>query len=195
MSIPSYYFCAVFQCRYQGQMDVFRWILNDSGYRVCAICHDRDIAAVEHDILMDGPGSVPFTVHEGDRIPEHYHAIIKVSRRITAESMSKRFGGYVHFESCSDPCEYARYLTHDTFDSRDKVRYESSAIIGDTALYHELVRRAITVDETQIYHRLRLYIERCGSPKDAIYYALMHDDIEVYKWASAHAYFVNLLCK
>ena len=193
MSIPSYYFCAVFQCRFCVQMDVFRWILNDSGYRMCAIIHDRDISPDDHEILA--PNNETITVRKGDRIPEHYHAIIKVSRRITAESMSKRFGSYVHFEACSDPCQYARYLTHDTFDSRDKVRYESSAIIGDTALYSELIRRAITVDETQVYHRLRIYIERCGSPKDAIYYALMHDDIEVYKWASAHAYFVNLLCK
>lgn len=193
MSIPSYYFCAVFQCRFREQMDVFRWIMNDSSYRICAIVHDRDIATEDHEAAF--PDGDTIVIHAGERIPEHYHAIIKVSRRITAESMSKRFGGYVHFEACSDPCEYARYLTHDTFSSRDKVRYEASSVIGDTALYHELVRRAITVDETQVYHRLRLYIERCGSPKDAIYYALMHDDIEVYKWASAHAYFVNLLCR
>ena len=193
MSVPSFYFAAVFQCRFSDQMSVFRWILNDSGYRVCAIIHDRDTAYEDHAVSM--PDGSEIEIKSGERVPEHYHAIIKVSRRITAESMCKRFGGYVHFEALSDPSEYARYMVHDTFASRNKPRYEQSAVIGDTALYSELVRRAVTVDDTQIYHRLRLYIERCGSPKEAIYYALMHDDIDVYKWASSHAYFVNLLCK
>ena len=192
MSIPSFYFVAVFQCRFSSQMDVFRWLINDKAYRVCAICHDRDIAMEDHKILMPD-SSDTLTIKKGERVPEHYHAIIKTARRITADSLSKRFGGYVHFENASDPCEYARYLTHDTFSSREKVRYESSAVIGDTSLYAELVRQAVSVDECQVYHRLRLYLEKSGSPREAIQYALAHNDIEVYKFAASHAYFVNNL--
>lgn len=192
MSIPSYFFVAVFQCRFPQQMEVFRWLLNDKAYRVCAIIHDRDIATEDHEILSpDSDESIKISA--GDRVPEHYHMIIKTARRITAESMTKRFGGYVNFQAASDPCEYARYMTHDTFSAKDKVKYEDSAIIGDTALYHDLIRKAITVDESQIYQRLRLYLEKCGSPKNAINYALAHNDIEVYKFAASHAYFVNNL--
>lgn len=192
MSVSSVYFCAVVQSRISSQMDVFRWILNDSSYRVCAIEHTKDICDNTHEILLDTEGNTA-EIKEGDSIPPHWHILLKSSRRLTADSMTKRFGGYVHFQICSDPAEYARYLTHDTFAARNKYSYESSAVIGDSAFYNELVRRAITVDETQIYNRLFIYISRCGDVKSAIRYALQHDDIDVFKFAASHAYFVNNL--
>ena len=189
MSIPSQFFACVIQCRFSSQMDVFRWIINDSAYRVCAILHDRDIVSEAHDIL--NPDNTTVSLAVGDRVPAHYHMIIKTARRITEDSLTKRFGSYVTFQRLSDPCEYARYLTHDTFSARDKVHYEEEAVIGDTAFYSELVRKAITVDETQIYFRLRNYIERCGDIKHAVDYALLHNDIDVYKFCASHAYFVH----
>lgn len=191
-SVTSVYFCAVAQSRISSQMDVFRWLLNDSSYRVCAIEHNRDISDSSHEILLDADGNTA-EIKEGDLIPAHWHILIKSSARLADNTMTKRFGGYLHFQICSDPHEYARYLTHDTFRSKDKFQYEQSAVVGDTAFYNELLRRAVTVDQVQIYHRLRIYLDRCGDNKSAIRYALAHDDIEVVKFAASHAYFVNNL--
>ena len=60
-------------------MSVFRWILNDSGYRVCAIIHDRDTAYEDHAVSM--PDGSEIEIKSGERVPEHYHAIIKQYHR------------------------------------------------------------------------------------------------------------------
>lgn len=191
MSTSTIWHCCIIQQRFPHQMEVYRWLLNDSAYRVCSILHDKDISDEEYTVCE--PDGKELTIKQGERKPAHYHCIIKCSRRLTEESMTKRFGGYVNFQACSDPCEYARYITHDTFMSKHKMHYDSSDIIGDTALYSELVRSAITVDESQLFHRLRLYINQAGSSRGAVLLALQHNDVDVLRFCASHAYFVNNL--
>lgn len=114
------HFAAVFQLDEPQQMEVFRWLQSDDTYRVIWILHDRD-----YD-------------DEGNRKKPHYHMIVKTPRKMQASTMFKRFGGYVYFEALGDPSEYARYLTHSTFESRNKTRYDAGKICGDIQMYNEL---------------------------------------------------------
>lgn len=116
------HFGVVVQLDEPHQMEVLRWLKNDSTYRIIWILHDRDF----HD--------------DGTRKAPHIHGIVKAPRKMQGKTMLKRFGGYLYFKALGDPAEYARYLTHSTFASRGKTRYDSNEIQGDLALYNELVR-------------------------------------------------------
>lgn len=131
---PSDKFGAVIQADYAEQMDVLRWLQKDSFYTVVVALHDADVYA-DDDIPEDengrrvhvrkNPDDTESEYHVGDRKPAHYHLIVRTSSKIRAASLTKRFCGQVHFEALNDAQEYARYLTHSTYQARHKTQYDS----------------------------------------------------------------------
>lgn len=116
------HFGIVVQLNEPSQMEVFRWLQTDDAYRLIWILHERDLHG------------------DGTRKAPHIHGIVKVSRKCSGSTMYKRFGAYLYFEELGDPSEYARYLTHSTFASRSKTRYDKNEVQGDITLYNELTK-------------------------------------------------------
>lgn len=146
---PPAYTCFVCEIRadYHDKMEVFRWLIDDDFFRVVYILHDKDTFD-DNDKDENGKilRSVPDTdemreYQVGDIKPAHYHMMIFVPKKCTENTMTKRFGGYVHFSGCSDPFAYARYLTHETFESRHKTLYPRAFVLGDFEKYQELLGR------------------------------------------------------
>lgn len=145
---PAYKcFVAEIRADYHDKMEVLRWLIEDDFFRVVYILHDKD--TFDNDdkdengkILRSMPDTDEKREYEvGDIKPAHYHMMIFVPKKCTESTMTKRFGGYVHFDGCSDPFAYARYLTHETFDSRHKTLYPRSFVQGDVEKYNELLGR------------------------------------------------------
>lgn len=134
----------VVQTDYPHQMDVFRWLISDSAYTVVWILHDRDRYSL-YD--MDEQTGYKYHVRKGwdhvqqfhvdDLKPAHIHGIVKCGRKCTPETMSGRFGQYVTFQGVSDVQQCALYLTHRTFDARNKFQYPEFAVQGDLDYYAE----------------------------------------------------------
>lgn len=133
------FFGFVAQADEPGQMDVVRWLRNDCRYRVVTILHDRDIHDEESVKKKRKAGTPDEELpHVGDTKAAHFHGIVRVGSKVTAQSLSKRFGGYLHFELLHDPAEYAAYMLHATFNARDKVQYKKSELQDDVALWEEI---------------------------------------------------------
>lgn len=133
------FFGFVAQADEPGQMDVVRWLRNDSRYRVVTILHDRDTHD-EESIEKKRKAGMPEEElpHVGDIKSPHYHGIVRVGSKVTAQSLAKRFGGYLHFELLHDPAEYAAYLLHATFNARYKAQYKKSELLDDVSFWEEL---------------------------------------------------------
>ena len=126
----------------------------------------------------------------GDRKYPHYHIIIKIPSKLSAETFSKRFGNYVNFQVCGDSKEYARYLTHETFSARDKYKYAREDICGDIALYHDLMVGAKDDDSCDIVERFAELTNLCNGDKAlAVKMLCATHDISAIKSIMAHAYF------
>lgn len=146
---PPAYTCFVAEIRadYHDKMEVLRWLVDDDFFRVVYILHDRDIFCDDDKeksgkILRPMPDTDEMKEFQvGDIKPPHYHVMVFRPKKCTAATMAKQFGSYVHFEGCSDAFAYARYLTHETFDSRHKTQYPRSAVLGDVEKYNELLGR------------------------------------------------------
>lgn len=123
------YFAFVAQLEEQQQMDVVRWLRSDPRYRVCTIVHDRDVVTAEE---------ATDERKEGELKKAHVHGLLKLSSKITASSLCKRFGGYLHFELLHDPQEYAMYMLHKTFNAQSKAQYERFELLDDVALWDEI---------------------------------------------------------
>lgn len=127
------------KAEFTDQMDVVRWLRKDPRYRVVTILHNRDV----YDESEDGkevtkPDGTKVTAHAGEPKPLHYHGIVRIGSKITASSLCKRFGGYLHFDLCHDPAEVAAYMLHRTFNSQHKHQYEYTDLLDDVALWDEL---------------------------------------------------------
>ena len=158
-------FACVAQADNSGQMAVVRWLLQDLQYRVIGILHDKDA------------GTNP-----------HVHLIIKTPQKLTADTMVKRFGGYVHFEIVHDPYEAARYLTHDTFMAQDKHRYTRSEVFGDMEYYAELLKDASEVlNNAELW--ASLLAECTGNIQDAFALACARNCTALVKSIMSHGYF------
>ena len=158
-------FRCVAQCDNAGQMSVVRWLLSDVQYRVCGIVHDKD---------------------EGKK--PHVHLIVKTPQKLTANTMVKRFGGYVHFELVRDPFECARYLTHETFMSQEKHRYSRSEVFGDDEYYQQLMKDAgETLNNCAEW--AELLAESNGDLKDAFALAVSRGRTALVKSIMSHGYF------
>lgn len=155
-------FIAVVQCDYGDQMDVFRWILNDTSYACIWIQHDKDkytpedIAeraadGADYIIRKNGDGSES-QFKSGDIKPAHIHMIVRVRKKMRASTLSKRFCGQVHFEATAqkygDTFEACRYLTHESFRARSKyqyprecVQFSGSSFCDSRSYYNDLMNQ------------------------------------------------------
>lgn len=130
-------FRAVAQCDFPDQMSVVRWLMSDPLYQVVAITHDRDIytadeiqdqikkreqPAGDYYTRTNGDGSQS-QYRAGDVKPAHVHLLLRVTAKMRASTLSKRFCGQLHFEAVADAPHCARYLLHRTYDSREKAQY------------------------------------------------------------------------
>lgn len=194
-SRQSVWMCAVIQSDFPNQMDVFRWLCKDDQYRVIYILHDRDIVEEEHVRKM--PDDTEKTMKVGDLKIPHYHLIIKIPSKLTAETFSKRFGNYVNFQICGDSKEYAHYLTHETFSARDKHQYMRNQVKGDLSLYHDLMTGAKDDDTCEVIARFSQAVSLCDGDKAfAIQYLCGQHDITAVRSVMSHAYFYEkFVCK
>lgn len=150
------YHAAVVQCDSPEQMEVYRYIMQDSQYIVVAALHDKDTYTAEEIQEHSGndsgvyvrknPDGTESEFRAGDCKPAHIHMLIQTRAKIRSVSLSKRFSSQVHFQSCSDRWEYARYLLHRTYTARDKYQYKESALVfsesstvDSAAWYKELI--------------------------------------------------------
>lgn len=133
---PSNRFCAVVQADYPEQMEVLRWLKKDP-YYICIVAEHSNDTYSEEDFeesekgvkVRKNPDGTESEFRAGDAKPLHYHVMVQTATKIRASSLSKRFCGQVHFQSLSDPQEYARYLTHATFAARNKAQYDADNAI------------------------------------------------------------------
>lgn len=184
----STWMCAVVQADFREQMDVFRWLQNDNQYRVIWILHDHDLA--EEDHIRKMPDGSEITLRKGERKFPHYHLIIKIPSKLSADTFSKRFGNYVNFQICGDSKEYARYLTHETYSARDKYKYSRDNVSGDLAMYRDLMVGAKDDDTCDIIERFAELVNLCNGDKALAVKMLctLHDATAI-RSIMSHAYF------
>lgn len=183
----SRYFRAVVQERETGQMDVLRWLEKDGLYEVCFIRHDRDRRDADATDADDSD-----CCDDDGRILPHYHIIIRVPKKCTASTMTKRFGGYVHFQRCSDPFDYAHYLTHEVFRARHKFQYSRDDVRGDMDFYHELLADydSAFMNDLKVW---REYVKDAeGDAPRAFEQALQNGNKRLIKSIMSHSYFYNV---
>lgn len=179
------YFAFVAQLDESNQMEVVRWLQGDAHYRVCTIVHDHDTYSV--DDLPDGRAV-------GDAKPAHIHGIVRVGSKITAGGMKKRFGGYLHFILLEDPAEYAEYMIHNTFRSRDKYKYSPESIMDDVSLWQELRGTCFDEDCVQTVRRVKAYLHenlRGTIQGGLVDNVLAHNDAQALRSIMSHAYFYS----
>lgn len=173
------YFAFVAQLDITEQMEVVRWLREDSRYRVVTIVHDRDTYA-EGETLSEGK-----TI--GDVKNAHLHGIVKVGKKLTAASLSKRFGSYLHFELLNDPAEYAHYMLHKTFNSRTKVQYDFCELLDDTQLWCDISDSEHEDDICAIVSEVTSYKDATGSI--SVEQILRDRNSMVLKSLMGHSYF------
>lgn len=185
----------VAQADEQSQMDVLRWLRSDWRYRVVTILHDRDIhdeesieklkkrAEKDESLLEDLPNI-------GDLKKPHYHGIVRISKKITAASFTKRFGGYLHFELLHDSAEYAFYLLHRTFNSQHKTRYDKKELLDDVSLWEEISDSEHDEDLLTIVESVLGYKDENGQISVAD--ILKNNDVLALRSLMSHSYFYNM---
>lgn len=202
------YFVAIVQADYSTHMDVMRWLMQDRQYLCISALHDHDTYTAE-DIAAKGENGI-YTRKNGDGTqsqfkagdvkPAHYHLLIKTRAKLRASSLEHRFCGQLHFEPCHDRYEYARYLTHDTFDSRAKYHYDVSALAfgGDsTQCLRWYTSMAETDEESTIdIARRALAASRMpdgsgASPRGMLLNVIDSDDVELLRSMMAHSHFYD----
>lgn len=180
------WFVAVIQSDSHEQMEVFRWIVKDRQYKCIWILHDRDTYEEEYTRTM--PDGTEKLFEAGAIKPAHYHIIVHTPLNTYAKTLSKRFGNYVNFLECRDRINYAFYLTHDTFDSRNKYHYSPEDVCGDSELYRQLTK---SFDEPCTMCRewadTLAVCEMDGAQAVQFLCALNRND--VVKFVMSHAYF------
>lgn len=125
------YFRAIIQATIPEQMEVLDYIRLYQPFEACYILHWLDKKADSEDgEQMDETTGL---------VKPHYHLICRVPKKITENTMSGRFGNYVHFQRCTDPNDAALYLTHEVFRARHKHLYPRDLVEGDKSFYNDLL--------------------------------------------------------
>lgn len=204
------YFGAVVQADFSSQMDVFRWLLQDTGYLVAYILHDSDTYTAEEIAeKSDGGDCIKRTNEDGtesefragDVKPAHYHLLLKVQKKMRGSSLANRFCNQLHFEGLSDSSSYARYMTHSTFDARKKHRYKvqevqfsdvtasQSKTMFDT-LYAGFGGGLVDTVERICTHRAEIAASGAAEPqKELVRVLCSAGDVEGLSSLMSHAYF------
>lgn len=172
-------FIAVAQADQTMQVDVLDWLKTDPQYRILYILHDRDTYA-DDDTMPDGK-------KVGDLKPSHYHIFVLAPRKISAHTMTQRFGCYLHFILCADPFEQIRYMTHSTFLSRDKYHYPLSELKGDLTLLDDFKAHPDILD---VCSRIVEYSNSC-SRQDAVCSILRDGDKQALQSLMSHSHFYD----
>lgn len=172
-------FIAVVQQDEHMQVEVFNWLKKDPTYRLLYILHDRDVYT-DTDKLPDAKSV-------GDKKNPHYHLFVVAPRKISANTMSKRFGNYVHFLLCADPFEQIRYMTHSTFQSRDKAQYEVLDLRGDLTLLHDYAAHPDFLEDVSRISDLSDFCDRRTAVKEI----LRSGDKRALQSLMAHAHFYD----
>lgn len=178
------WFGFVAQADISEQMEVVRWLRNDTRYRVVTILHNKDLYEEDSTITRDG---AELAVKKGDRKSDHFHGIVRVGSKITAQSLAKRFGSYLHFELLSDPAEYAMYMLHRTFNARDKVKYDYSDLLDDVALWDEITEKEREDDVCAVVRKVASY--RTDSGEISVDDMLTASDAVSLRSLMGHSYF------
>lgn len=204
------YFGAVVQADFTSQMDVFRWLLQDTSYLVSYILHDKDVFTAEEIAQKaDGGNCIKRTngdgteseFHAGDVKPAHYHVLLKVQKKMRGSSLANRFCNQLHFEGLSDAASYARYMTHSTFDARNKHQYEVQEIRFSectenqsktmfNTLYAGFGGGVIDTVERICTHRAEIAASGAAEPqKELVRVLCSSGDVEGLSSLMSHAYF------
>lgn len=187
----SVHMIAVIQWDYADQMTVFDWILHDKQYRAFAILHDRDIYEEDGERVSGITGET-IKHKAGEVKAPHYHLYVKLQKKLSAATFSKRFGNYVHFQICADPLEKTRYFLHETFDSRAKAHYDRSELQGDIALAAEYLKSAADDDSLSICRRFLEAVEdNTGDECAAVRALIASGDLAAVKSVMSHPYFYS----
>lgn len=192
-ALQSVWMRCIVQCDFSDQMEVFRWLVSDPTYQVCYILHDRDTIDTEeeeHERVM--PDGTTKEMKVGMKKFPHYHMIVRLPKKLTADTFSKRFGNYVHFQVCSDPADYCRYFMHHTFTSRNKVQYSRSEIKGDADMIADLLKSIKSTDIIQCVRRFAEVSMICGGDAKKIVDTLCAEsDSDTLKNVVSHPYFYD----
>lgn len=178
------WFGFVAQADISEQMDVVRWLRTDTRYRVVTILHNKDTYEEDSTITRDG---AEVAVKKGDRKSDHFHGIVRVGSKITAQSLAKRFGAYLHFELLSDPAEYAMYMLHQTFNAREKAKYDYSELLDDVALWDEITEKEREDDVCAVVRKVASY--RTDSGEISVDDMLTASDAVALRSLMGHSYF------
>lgn len=190
----SRYFRFVIQQRESRQMDVLRWLESDECYDLVYILHDCDVRQNDNqgaDSSQDDtdPDSKTDEIDDDGRIKPHYHGIVRTKKKVTAMTMTKRFGGYVHFQIAGDPFDYARYLTHECFRARNKHKYRRSDVKGNHDFYIELLNDSDLRAFECVSDWASLMAENEHDHKKALASAVTQGDKRLIKSIMSHSYF------
>lgn len=189
--LQSTWMRCIIQCDFPDQMEVFRWLVSDITYQCCYILHDRDEIKTEdeeHERTMPDGSTKEMKI--GMRKFPHYHMIVRIPKKLSADTFSKRFGNYVHFQVCSDPANYCQYFMHKTFISRNKVQYSREEIKGDSDLICELLKGIKCTDSIQCVRRFTELLLICNNDEHkAIQQLCAESDADTLKSIMAHPYF------
>lgn len=178
----SRFFRFIAQADSEDQMSVARWLMCDPLYECIWILHDKD---VNQD---DDKDDCQTTFDGSDRIKPHFHFIVRIPKKCSALTMTKRFGGYINFQRCTDPFDYAYYLTHEVFRARNKHRYSESEICGDMDFKKEL-RSKIGRDVDLCKQWQRYLNDANGNIQLACQFAVRDGNGALIKQLKSHAYF------
>lgn len=190
----SRYFRFVVQQREPRQMDVLRWLESDECYDLVYILHDRDVRQNDNqgaDTSQDDtdPDSKTDEIGDDGHIMPHYHGIVRTKKKVTSMTMTKRFGGYVHFQIAGDPFDYARYLTHECFRARNKHKYNRSEVKGNHDFYIELLNDSDLRAFECVSDWSALMAKNEHDHKKALTSAVKQGDKRLIKSIMSHSYF------
>lgn len=179
----------IIQCDFTEQMDVYRWLISDNQYQCIWIVHNRDICEEDYTRVM--PDGTEKEYKTGDLKCPHIHMIIKIPKKLSAKTVSGRFGNYVHFQVCADPVDYARYFLHQTFNSRHKFQYKMQDVLGDSDLISELYKSCKSGTSLESCRKFRDLVKVTGDAKTAVDALIDSADADTLKSIMAHPYFYS----
>lgn len=207
---PTRFFCAVAQCDFPAQMDVVRWLLQDSAYTCFYIVHNADTYTAE-DVQERGKDGIITRTNgdgsqsqfrEGDKKPAHIHIIVQTLTKMRTGTLTKRFCDQLHFMSCQkeygDRYEAARYLTHESFRARNKYRYKRSEIKYSEGESHDsavsLYSECMQSEDGALLDDLREFIDikkQAGDTLQTVHAIIAQGNARAVRRIMSHAYFYD----
>lgn len=173
--------------------------------------HDYNLAYIMHDMDVD---------ENGNKKKPHYHVLIHFDSQRSAQSVVSAAGkgwfkstddGYVcccrnddgaqekeilsyphTCDICRDAGDYLHYMIHDTFNSRDKVKYSYydihfCGVEGDIEKYFKSKARGKADD----IETLVCYFDKYGSCQNVLSAVLQDKRYDLIPFLTKHSYFIK----